>query len=823
MAIVIPYQSQAGIQTANAGPAAQYRSASAFVTPGQENLGRGMQQLAAGVDRLGGVLFGAEIQKRQEQMELALLEDMQAFQSESQSWTDDYQQQNQGKNALNAEDDAKSFYDERISSYLQKWDGNQTAQLHIQRNAGNIAVAGVNAMRDYGNRQQDVYRLAETQTQYGLAQRAWMDPNSTAEARNQSLTDWENMTRYNNQRAGLPLDQAQLEIDAGRHQLLLGRFTQDIQGKLDSGDIAGARGMMTGARKIPSLPADIKDAAARAAAAYGIDPGLVMSMIGVESGGNPDAESPVGARGLMQLMPDTQKELENKYGIKGKTAEGNIFLGTAYLKEMLARYDGDERLALMAYNWGMGHVDDWIKRGSRPEEMPQETQKYISLLAGGGVSPSLTPTERMGFEKQIDAREKSLTNEASAIYREQAPDAFAWFARSGDSSALGSMRERLVATGQPGSQALRDFDEQLAFYQLMQPYFSGSSEESFTEQQQSIQVYFSAHTTPENAAKMADYEKTAMRAFQQNVEAFRKDPAGYAMQLQSGDFASDAERAKDSIARQLYAAQGMPNFVPRVLPNDVRDNIKTTINDQDVPIADKMTLLAGLNSEYGDLWINMAKELDLPPASLAAVNIAMDSQADMQGVGRELLAASLMADADVPRSDLTAQDIRTVLSDNGYYQNMMAMAAAFPTNQALVAGSRGMEDAFSRLVKIKGKDALAPLSEPYSFYESPSAVIRLPVTTGVEADTIAYGLEAVSENLAKYRPDLDDKTLRGAQLRGVWRSAGMNAELIADGQLVVSIHIAEAMQQYRDSRAAQLAAGQQNMDAFNAGYEMGGW
>lgn len=157
MALTIPHESKVGVATANAGQAAQYRNASAFMAPGQENTGRGMQQLGAGLGRLGGTLFDIELKDREEQIELELIEDVQRFQLESQAWTDNYRQSYQGKNALNAETDTHSFFSGKVGELHQKWNGNERAQLYIQQRAGGMMVSGVNGMRDYRDQQQKAW------------------------------------------------------------------------------------------------------------------------------------------------------------------------------------------------------------------------------------------------------------------------------------------------------------------------------------------------------------------------------------------------------------------------------------------------------------------------------------------------------------------------------------------------------------------------------------------------------------------------------------------------------------------------------------------
>jgi soluble lytic murein transglycosylase-like protein len=105
----------------------------------------------------------------------------------------------------------------------------------------------------------------------------------------------------------------------------------------------------------------------------GVDPALVLAVMVRESGGDPAAESPRGAQGLMQLMPGTAREL----GVADpRDPAQNLRGGAEYLARMLNRYDGDVDLALAAYNAGPGTVD----RAGRSVPEYAETRDYIQAV-----------------------------------------------------------------------------------------------------------------------------------------------------------------------------------------------------------------------------------------------------------------------------------------------------------------------------------------------------------------------------------------------------------------------------------------------------------
>src|SRR5215472_8459426 len=117
---------------------------------------------------------------------------------------------------------------------------------------------------------------------------------------------------------------------------------------------------------------EIDAAIDKAASRHNVDPNLVRALVKVESNFNPHAVSRKGAMGLMQLMPQTARQLNLKNPFD---PQENIDAGVRHLKQLLDNYGGDVRLSLAAYNAGSGAV-------SRSRGVPNfaETRNYVRRI-----------------------------------------------------------------------------------------------------------------------------------------------------------------------------------------------------------------------------------------------------------------------------------------------------------------------------------------------------------------------------------------------------------------------------------------------------------
>lgn len=137
--------------------------------------------------------------------------------------------------------------------------------------------------------------------------------------------------------------------------------------RLDTSAVATAPVVAQPAPRASRFHPQVKQAGDR----YALSPALIDAIAHVESRYRADAVSRAGARGIMQLMPGTARDL----GVDARDAGANIRGGTAYLRQLLDRFDGDVVRTIAAYNAGPGAV---LRAGGVPRYA--ETRAYVAAV-----------------------------------------------------------------------------------------------------------------------------------------------------------------------------------------------------------------------------------------------------------------------------------------------------------------------------------------------------------------------------------------------------------------------------------------------------------
>ncbi len=241
---------------------------------------------------------------------------------------------------------------------------NQAAQFGLQQQKTSAALQMLSAAPD-----EATYQAAKPQ----VAQRFGVDlsvlPPDLMTAKNQTMTAQERLN------ANLKL----AEINTNNPQIYANQKPPTLND------------MMGGSGESSPQP----NSNSPASTANGTSPsnasGYIPAITQVESGGNPNAVSPAGARGEMQIMPSTAAQPGFGVTPSNGTPEDDQRVAKDYINAMFARYPNRPDLALQAYNGGPGRVDQVANGNMSPSQLPQETQQYPGkVFAAMGQTPSAT-------------------------------------------------------------------------------------------------------------------------------------------------------------------------------------------------------------------------------------------------------------------------------------------------------------------------------------------------------------------------------------------------------------------------------------------------
>lgn len=301
-----------------------------------------------------------------------------------------------GKNALDITNQTLPQFDQQADAI-----GNGLTNERQRQRWSQIVASQRNGLNNELNR----YEFGERQTYYQEADEAsllsaeqgalayYQDPGQVAYYQNKGAR----VIAGQGQRTGAPPEATELKIRAfnsGISTAVIGRmavsdplqaqryYAQAFEGMTADDQLKVSKLLGDSVRQ--QLGSQIGAAAYEAGT--GGDRSLTNLIVQAESSGNPAAVSPKGARGLMQLMPDTAKEMAAELGMpyseERLTADPNynMALGNAYLNKLLGRYNGNATLAVAAYNAGPGNVDQWIKDNGDPRSPEVDSAVWIEQI-----------------------------------------------------------------------------------------------------------------------------------------------------------------------------------------------------------------------------------------------------------------------------------------------------------------------------------------------------------------------------------------------------------------------------------------------------------
>ena len=610
MPLIVPYQSQAGIQTANGGPAAQYRSASAFMTPGQENLGKGMQQLAHGVGKLGDTLFQEEIRKRQEQLDLDVMRDIQSAMGQDAEWRAQYRNSNTGAGARDAEQHYSAFSGELSQPLIAKYQHNPRALRQIESRLGSLFLSGRDAMRGYADEQEKVYQGGLVADQKNLMGSVYANPNATSEERAQVVKDFQRLkfsqltgTGIDPETAASLVNHEIREFDKTlvkeRHAILR-QTNPALAARISK---AGAEGRV---HVDPVAFVAEKESGKEGSLAIGYDktggssygtfqissPTMRDGFIPwLEKNGHAAAAEDLrnaGGANAGGAMADTWRSLVRSGAITDDLQEQ--FIRETHLDPALRNAPEGFRQAVAASPiFEAAALSTAVQHGEKNAgKMLAEAWEISGGDAGTFLAalyeerktrfPSSTPEMRKRVADRLDAERDELFRAGNSMLspREWEPEHNKDVAeinritsevrKQGDAIVGDLANITTYAIEKNDFTAYREAENALSamgrdreadkmrkvreIYETAAPFLASVAQAPFNERYAEIQKRFSVdseHYTQENAAAMKEVREMATEAVNKEREAFERDPAGYVRKTQNTPVVDEESAAADSV------------------------------------------------------------------------------------------------------------------------------------------------------------------------------------------------------------------------------------------------------------------------------------
>lgn len=510
---------------------------------------------------------------------------------------DEYQREHQGRDAGNAAADLTAAYAD-IAEETRK---NFAAPAHtvfpemLRQRLEERGLAAAKSALEYQTRQDELWKSGQWQSQLDMFQRMVaadpLDPRISLEAR--TLKDSLALKQ-----PGQDLRKEFAAIDdigtRGRLDALLAqRNPQGAEALLNGLGQGGLRADIRGME--PEIEKLVREAGAR----HGFDADgieLLLAQCMQESGGQRNVVSHAGARGPMQLMPQTAQAL----GVKNiDDAAQNVDGGVRYMKQMLREFGGNWDDALAAYNMGPNGLRG-VKAGRRA--MPKETRDYVprirSRLTQAGMS-AMQPDEMQRYRGRVEALRRQLQAEERERMRLVISN-YASASEDGHIMPAPFSEQQVVSVfGEMAPQVL----ERMNGAHKLALDMEAAGAMSLAEQRQLLQ-----RRQPSGNSMTYEVEARHYEALARNLGAMQKqmagDPAGFVL-----DHDQDVARARRAFLQNVTPATGQA-YLAGIGAACARRGIEQRIFSK----ADAAALAGSISSSQNPMQASQTLALALGPA-----------------------------------------------------------------------------------------------------------------------------------------------------------------------------------------------------------------
>ena len=770
------YESQMGIANGNAGGAASYQSAGAFVSAADAQRPQDYERLARGIGALGGEMFRADITQRQQDLELDLLKSMQEERKSASTFADNYMQTHKGASARDAEAAWQQYYTPRMEALREQYGHNPVALKHIERQGGALDMGMTENMRGYALKEGEGYKDSVYQGEVEGARNTledWRTPwTERAGVMQELLRKTVAFYGGKGRDATAAVEKLKAFEGAAREKLVDGGMAAFIQqdpantySLLEKNPGALAAAFESGSAGSGAIGCDKNGGTSYGKYQLASAPGTMDAFVGwLDKKGYADVATalrgagPANTESKEGAMPTVWRQLVQAGKITDDMQEQ--FIADSHVAPVLASLGGDvqqaigsdARLAAAVHSTAVQHgsrngtklvQQAWAASGGDSAQFLDAL--YSSRAGQFGASDAATQASvaaRLGNERALldvllePGKRATYLNKARAAMHQQEAEKkqqaailmhdkenyLSYATNTGDYAPLEKLEGQLIAIGQP-EQAL-DVQETRTLLQQVQPFISGSPAVPLAEARAEVQRFFTDTMTPENAAKVEKVAGLAERAVQQRITAFQKDPFGFVASNPAlqGEGMSDEERIAKSLELQQETGRGLA-FTPKVLGAQQAAALKTQYDDT-ADAKERATLVVGMANSYGRYAAQAFHEAKLPQAVTAFAPI-LQSPSLPGSTAARLVAAADMKDGEFSAlAGEQAKAFKEAAATSEMAETLHAIQRAMYAAPEQAALATSMEKALSGFLALGGR--LEDVESQFTIINDSGAAIIAP-------------------------------------------------------------------------------------------------